>query len=309
MTKTIGGPAAGQQGEVTIHTECNGTALTPDLVIPAGAPAGDRSHIYSNIPTPANCVATETNDGATSTLSALVEGSGQTVSVPAGGAGAAHVSDTYSRPSGSLLVTKTIAGPLAGRQGRIVIHTVCNGTARSPDFVIAARTRAGRVSHSFDGIPAGSVCTVTETADGATAAVTATVSGAGQRVTVPARKVVAVNLVDVYRDTPGSLKVTKTIAGPAARRHGHIAIVVDCGGALNDFDFLIPARTAVGSVSRSFDGLPAGSRCTVTETEVGRTDRVAVVAIGDRKKVTIHANRTAAAHLTDIFNHRAPVTG
>ena len=54
---------------------------------------------------------------------------------------------------------------------------VCNGIALSPDFVIAAGTPAGNVSQSFDGIPAGSVCTVTETADGATATVTATVSG------------------------------------------------------------------------------------------------------------------------------------
>ena len=45
-----------------IHTVCNGTALTPDFVIPAGA-AGDQSHIYPPIPTPASCMVTETRTG------------------------------------------------------------------------------------------------------------------------------------------------------------------------------------------------------------------------------------------------------
>ena len=160
------------------------------------------------------------------------------------------------------------------------------------------------MSHSFDGIPAGSVCTVTETADGATATVAATVAGNGQKVTVPAGKVVPVNVIDVYQGTPGSLKVTKTIAGRAARQHGRIAILVACGGPFHAYAFHIRAHVA-GSVSRYFNGLRAGSRCTVIEAANGHTARVAVVAKGSRKKVTIHANRRATAHLTDTFRPRA----
>jgi hypothetical protein len=301
VTKTIAGSLAGQQGMVVIHTVCNGTAVTPDFVIPAGVRAGDQSHIYSGIPTPASCVITETADGHTSAVSVDVTGSPHTTTMAPGGAGAAHITDTYGATPGSVLVTKTIAGPLAGQQGPVTIHVVCDGRALSPDFVIGSRTRAGSVSHSFDGIPAGSVCIVTETADGATATVTATVSGNGQKVTVPAGKVVPVNLIDVYQGTPGSLIVTKTIAGPAARRHGGIAILVACSGPLNDFDFLIPPDTAAGPVSRRFAGLAAGSRCTVIEVVDGHTHTVAVVATGARKKVTIPANRSATAHLTDTF--------
>ena len=83
--------------------------------------------------------------------------------------------------TGSLLISKTIAGPLARRQGPVTIRVACNGTALSPDFVIPARARAGRVSRSFDGIPAGSVCTVTETADGATEDVRVQVSAIAAR--------------------------------------------------------------------------------------------------------------------------------
>ncbi len=305
VTKTIAGPLAGQQGMVVIHTVCNGTALTPDFVIPAGAPAGDQSQIYSPIPTPASCVVTETTDGHTSAVSAAVIGSPHTATVPAGGSGAAHITDTYGATPGSLLVTKTIAGRRAGHQGPVRIHVTCNGTALSPDFVIHSRTPAGSVSHSFDGIPAGSVCTVTETADGATTTVAATVAGNGQRVHVPAGKVVPVNLIDVYRGTPGSLKVTKTIGGRAARQHGRIAILVACGGPFHAYAFHIRGHVA-GSMSRHFNGLGAGSRCAVIEVANGHTARVAVVAKGRRKRVTIRANRRATAHLTDTFRPRLP---
>lgn len=114
------------------------------------------------------------------------------------------------------------------------------------------------------------MCTITETADGATATVTATVSGSGGEVTVPPGKVVPVNLMDVYEGAPGSLKVTKTIAGPAARQHGRIAILVACGGPLHAYAFDIRAHVT-GSVSRHFNGIPAGSRCTVSETANGHT--------------------------------------
>ena len=83
VTKTIAGPLAGQQGTVVIHTVCNGAALTPDFVIPAGAPAGDQSHIYSDVPAPAGCVVTETADGHTSAVSVVVTGSPQHDHYPA----------------------------------------------------------------------------------------------------------------------------------------------------------------------------------------------------------------------------------
>ena len=95
--------------------------------------------------------------------------------------------------------------------------------------------------------------------------------------------------------------MTKIIAGPAAGQHGRIAILVACGGPLHTYAFLIHAHADAGSVSRFFPGLPAGSRCTVTETADGHTSTVAVAATGKRKKVTIHANRTATVHLTDTF--------
>jgi Domain of unknown function (DUF5979)/Thioester domain len=317
VNKTITGVAAGLQGPITIHTVCDGTALTPDFVIPANAPAGVQSHIYSGIPTPATCTVTETADGATSAVSVDVSGSPDTVQIAPGGSGAATITDTYGALPGSLLITKIIAGSAAGSQGPVNIHAVCNGIALSPDLVIAAGAGAGSRSQSFDGIPAGSVCTVTESADGGTATVAATVSGDGQSVTVPAGKVASAELVDAYESTPGVapdvptgqsgfLRVTKTIAGPAAGQQGRIAILVACGGPLHTYAFIIPAHTRARSVSRVFPNLPVGSRCTVSEAADGHTSTVHVVASG-AKRATISASGGRFVHLTDTFSVRAPL--
>ena len=109
------------------------------------------------------------------------------------------------------------------------------------------------------------------------------------------------NLFDVYRATAGTLKVTKTIAGPAARRHGRVSILVACGGPLRAFTFLIPAHTAAGSQSRFFPDLRGRSRCAVTETVDGHTRAVAVSGLTHRT-VTVHANGNVTAHLVDRFS-------
>ena len=149
--------------------------------------------------------------------------------------------------------------------------------------------------------------------------VTATVSGNDQSVS-PGGRVVAVNMMDVYRRSlsplpdvqSGSLKVTKTIAGPAAGQQGPVAMLVACGEPLSTYAFLIPAHTRHGSASRVFPDRPAGTRCTVTETTDGSTSTVAVAvsATGPRNAI-IHANRTTTIHLTDTFSliAVAPISG
>ncbi len=324
VTKTIAGPAAGSQGRVVIHVACDDGMGRPDLVIPAGTPAGSRSHTYDQIPAGTVCAVIETSNGSVTGTDVVVTGDGQEVTIPGGGRDHVDVTDTYHTVtipipipgSGSLLVTKTIAGPLAAHQGPVTIHVVCNGTALPP-LVVPSRSRAGSVSHSFDDIPADSACTVTETADGATDTVAASVAGSGQSVTVPAGGVVPVNVMNVYYQRPsevdpdvttppsGTLEVTKTIAGRGAGQQGRIAIDVACGGPLHGFAFLIPAQTGPGSVSRVFPDLPPGARCTVTETADGRTATVTVVATGQRT-ATIPVNGTATVHLTDNYSRRAP---
>ena len=313
VKKTIAGAAARSQGQVVIHVACDDGVPRPDFIIAAGTPAGTKSHIYRHIAAGTTCIVIETSNGSVVGTDVVVTGDGQEVTIPAGKLKTVQITDTYAAiPSpgpSSLLVTKTIAGPLAGQQGAVTIGVVCDGNAQLPDFIIPARAPAGSYSQSFGPVPAGSVCTVTETADGATDTVAAIVSGNGETVTVPPGEVVPVNVMDVYEHGPspapdvvtGTLRVTKIIAGPAAGQQGRIAILVACGDHPHTYAFLIPAQTRPGPESRFFPDLPAGSRCTVTETANGHTSTVEAVKSGLRKTVTIGADRTATVHLTDTF--------
>jgi TQXA domain-containing protein len=310
VTKTIAGPAAGSQGPVVIQVACNEGRRFKPITIPAGTPAGSKSRTYHHILAGTVCTVTETANGSVVGTDVVVTGDGQKVTIPSDGTATVNITNTYDTAvspgpptTGSLIVTKTISGPLAGDQGPVTIQAVCNGTSLSP-VTVAGGTKASSVSQSFNDIPGGSVCTVTETADGSTDTVTATVSGSGQQVTVPAGKATPVEVTDVYQAAPGSLVVTKKFAGSAARQHGQIGIVVDCGGPDDVFAFVIPAHTA-GPVSRAFTGIPGGSRCTVTEAAIGSTARVSAVAIGRRQTVTIPAGGTATVHITDKFSVKA----
>jgi Domain of unknown function (DUF5979)/Thioester domain len=312
VQKTIAGPGAGSQGQVVIHVDCDDGVSRRDFIIPGGTPAGTTSRTYRHIAAGTTCTVTETSNGSVVGTDVVVTGDGQEVTIPAGGQKTVDITDTYTpipTPSASsLLVTKTIAGPAAGEQGPITIQVACNGTA-FPDFTIAGGTSSGSYSQSFGPVPAGSVCTVTEIADGGTTTVTALVSGNNQSVTVPAGEVVPVNVVDVYDIGPspapdvatGNLKVTKSIGGPAAGKQGRIGILIACGDAAHTYAFLIPADTRAGSQSRSFPDIPAGSRCTITEVTNGHTSTVEATTAGRRQTVTIQANRTATVQITDTF--------
>ncbi len=310
VTKTIAGPAAGQQGQVTIGVFCPGVPLaqTPPFVISGGA-NGPQSQTYDDLPVGTKCLVFEILDGRTSTVAVTVTGRLQTATIVASGTTAA-VTDTYTLRPGAILVGKILAGPFAGQQGPITIHVSCTGVAPSltPDFTITAGTPAGLRLHFYNNIPAGSTCTITETADGATTVVTTTVVGGNNRmVTIAAGQITPVLFADVFTDAPGTLVVNKTIAGAGAGQQGQIAILVDCGQPLNQYAFIIAANTPAGTVTRSFPNIPAGLTCTVTETANGTSGAVVVTVTGSGQQVAIPAAETATATLSDTVTAEAPM--
>ena len=185
VNKTITGRAAGDQGAVRIHVDCSGAGGTfvGDFDIPAGTVAGTESTSF-DVPGNVTCTVTEPVTGATGTVTVDTSGSPQTVTVDAGGTGQANLTDTYDYTSGSLTVTKTIAGSAAGQQGQITIAVVCGNTTLAPPFVIPAGTPGSSVSQTYPGIPGNSTCSVQETVDGATTTVDVVTVGSGEDVTV-----------------------------------------------------------------------------------------------------------------------------
>ena len=184
------------------------------------------------------------------------------------------------------MVNKTITGGAAGSQGEVRIAVSCDEAGAEtpqPDFVIPAGTPAGTVSMSYPNILAGSTCALTETANGATETATAMTVGSPQEVTISEHGTATANVVNTYEYVPGALVVTKDIAGPAAGQQGEVSIGVSCvlNGAVTTLDpFVIPAGQSAGIVSHTYEAIPAGSTCTVSETEDGSTSTVSVTTVG-----------------------------
>ena len=213
---------------------------------------------------------TETADGHTLTVNAVVTGGAGPATIPPAGTATVDLSDLYTDVPGSLVVTKTIGGAAAGKQGAITIVPTCDGT-KLDAWVIPAGTAAGSVSKKYPAIAAGADCTVTETVDGHTSTV-AVRQRSGQEVTIPADGTATAAVTDTYTDIPGSLVVNKTIAGNAAGKQGQVTIGVTCDGTALP-DFVIPAGADAGTVSKTYTGIAAGSSCTITETADGHTLR------------------------------------
>ncbi len=92
-----------------------------------------------------------------------------TVTIVAGGTQQATITDTFERSVGDVEIDKTIKGPGAGKQGKVVIRLDCDvpGGAFDRQFVIDAGTRAGTYRQPvISGIPAGTHCTLTEARTG-----------------------------------------------------------------------------------------------------------------------------------------------
>ena len=58
-----------------------------------------------------------------------------------------------------------------------------------------------------------------------------TTIGAGQTVTVPGAHVAEAGITDTYGPAAGSLRVAKTIAGPAAGKQGAVTVQAVCNGS------------------------------------------------------------------------------
>jgi TQXA domain-containing protein len=305
VEKTITGTAAGAQGLVRISVKCDETpdSQTPDFVIPAGT-TGAPSKTYTGIPAGAQCTVTEAANGSSKTVQVDVAGSPQTVTVPTGSSQSAKLTDTYTATPGSLTVQKSITGSAAGQQGEVRISVDCGeGSPTLDDFVIPAGTKpgtAGTISKTYSGIPAGAVCTATETEDGHTSTVVAVVKVGTDTATIPAAATGTVELSDAYTFVPGQLVVTKMIGGVAAGKQGDITIVPTCDGTKLDA-FVIKAGALAGSSSKTYPALAANATCVATETVDGHTATVAVAVTGSGKEVTIPSAGTATATIADDY--------
>jgi hypothetical protein len=146
------------------------------------------------------------------------------------------------------------------------------------------------------------LCTVTETSNGATTTVTATVAGANQTITIAAGTVASLSITDTFTPAPGAVEIVKTIDGPDAGSQGLIGILLICRAPIQVFAMVIPAGHPAGPVSQIFNGVGGGSTCLAVEVVDGHTDTLAVEVTGASQQVTVPAAGIASVQMTDSFS-------
>ncbi|MDM8083770.1 thioester domain-containing protein [Cellulomonas cellasea] len=210
--------------------------------------------------------------------------------------------------TGALVVDKTVAGGAAGAQGEVVLDVACTldgATVLSESVVIPAESEAGTTSTRFDGIQVDSECSVTEPTTGETTAIEVTTTNTGA-VTIAADADARITVTNTYEVRPGSLVVTKVIAGTAAGSQGQVELSVQCvqgqATVLSEL-VVIEAGQGAGDTEASFTGIPSGSVCTVTEPTTGETATVAVTTdLPD--PVTISATEGGELLVTNTYDAR-----
>jgi hypothetical protein len=314
VNKIIEGPAAGRQGALTINTSCEfggvTTALTP-IDIPANAPAGITTRDYPGIVAGSVCTTTEISAGNPANVEvATTVTPTQPVTVPTSDATTVDVTNDYTFVPGSLVVTKEIAGPAGGQQGAVTIQVSCvdeNGNQLEPGSLTLGPNAGTGAHDSTFAVPSGSVCTVTEVADGSTQTVTVTTSGSPTTVTIPGPPPVppvagTATVTDTYTLADGSLLLSKTISGPSAGQQGAVTIDVTCG-TTTFAPFVIPARTKAGTFTHSVDRIPANSTCTVTETSDGSSSTVVVtVTGGEQKNISVLTGTVVPVEIDNVYS-------
>jgi hypothetical protein len=304
VRKAILGEGAGLQADIVLGVECGGVTLE-DVVIPAGAAGGSYSTLVGPVKTPTSCTVTEKSDGANAQVSVSASGS-VTVELPEnatpGDEVPALIVDTMTPNPGELVVTKTITGTGNDQRGDIVIDVVCDeGTTRS--FTIPPGQLAPAGGFTVPNLPAGTRCTVTEPQTGGNAQVSNEVVIAPDTgtATIPPGGSATVALTNSLALNPGDLVVTKTITGAGVAARGDIVLAVSCDNGTTE-TITIPAGQEPDPNGYSVAGLPAGTRCTVTESATGGNQAVSnTIEITPEGPVQIPAGGTGTVEVTNTF--------
>lgn len=205
------------------------------------------------------------------------------------------VTNTYSPKPGSLKVTKKLNVPdgTAFAQEKFPINVSCNSTP-----AITKTFTLGHDEHeTITGIPAGTVCSVTETAPDKVGYDKQVVLPAD--VTIKADEESAAVVTNTYTEKPGSLVITKKLTDP----NGAIAagttfpIAYDCGAGKADTVNLAADGT------HTVANIPAGRTCTVTETPTaieGFTPRVDIQG----SPVEITRNAASTVTVTNSYDEK-----
>lgn len=281
--------------------------------------------VFTELPAGAECTATETNDwGASSTSWESItgtgtadeeadEGSGTTVDLvltPDGEDPVVTNTVTFTNTfdTGSLVITKEITGDGADRYGAgpFVVHLRCVD-AREPrravydgDLVLGGEQP---LMATVQSLYVNSICRVTETNTGG--ATTVTVSPEGTFAVTAASQAEPVQVSVTNRFDVGGLRVIKKIDDPDGLVGDdqlfwfQLRCVRSVDGTPQPVELEDDGRFNLsidGGLSQTWDDLPTGAVCTVTETDDGGANATTIepgqVIVGSDTTVDVLATNT-----------------
>nr|WP_304661804.1 thioester domain-containing protein [Arthrobacter sp. zg-Y238] len=211
VNKTFAGEAVGIQGAIVLTVDCGPVGIFV-FEIPAGATT-PVTETVTDLPVGTVCLVTEEVTGSTTAVTVTPTFSDPVTITE--GENVLAVTNTVEFNPGSLVVAKTISGSGAGLQEEVVLHIQCGDGLIDEIFVIPEGTSADTFTQRYDGIPAGTVCRVTEPASGANEDVTVESSGAAEVTILPGQSQ-TVGVVNEYAPVPVTERLPRTGADGAA---------------------------------------------------------------------------------------------
>ncbi|GGI10725.1 DUF5979 domain-containing protein [Isoptericola cucumis] len=289
LTKVVEGEGAPEYGDgpFTFDIVCtlDDTGGEPRTVYEDSVSLGGDDPLeltIENLPAGAECDITETDDGgATDTVvtpNPVTVGAGET----------AEVTATNTFDVGGIVVDKVVDGAGADLygDGPFEVTLECTYQGEPVEIDPATQTLVGGESVSYDGIPVGAECVVTETEDGGatSSTVSTTVEGGdpGEVVVPPAgddpAEITVTNTFDV-----GEVVVDKMVDGDGAQYGtGPFEVTLECtyqgeaieipGGATRE---ITPGEPV------TYGDLPVGADCVVTEPTTGGATEVTISSVDD----------------------------
>ena len=274
VRKESRGPVADLRGDVVMEVVCTdpaGRSATEQVTFePGRIVVVGRGGIVAG----STCTVSELRDGAPDGVVVTTDGSPQTVTIAEDDTATVTITNTYALGTGTVAVTKVIDGAAADDRGDVTLELVCDGGVVET-VAVPAGAGGGTFALGSVEVPAGSVCTVVEPADGSTATATAATGVAPSTVTVVAGETVGLTVTNTYTSPPGDpvdVRVDKVLAGDTGRQ-GPVVVVVDCGGRRGAI--ALPAGATAGGTVTVADVDP-GATCTIAEPLDGENDAVSL---------------------------------
>lgn len=205
VSKAFAGDGVGLQGAISLVVDCGASGVFT-FDIPEGTDT-TVTETVTGLPVGTVCSVTEPVTGSTTAVT-VTPVLPEPVTIT-DGENVLAVSNTVDLNPGSLQVTKTITGTGAGLQDDIVIHVQCGDGLLDEVFVLEAGTVAGSYTQLYEGIPAGTLCRISEPTSGANEDVTVESTLTGE-VTILAGTTQLAEATNLYAPVPVTERLPKT---------------------------------------------------------------------------------------------------